>query len=332
MADGFGAILISKDEDGRQRVERATLRESDLPAGDVLVAVQASTVNYKDGLAVTGRSPVVRHFPMVPGVDFCGTVLESRSPEWKPGDKVILNGWGLGETHWGAWSERARVKAEWLVPLPDGMSAEQAMAIGTAGFTAMLALMALEGHGISPAHGPVVVTGAAGGVGSVAIALLAGHGFGVIASTGRPAEASYLKGLGAAEIIDRAELSAPGKPLMKERWAGGVDAVGTATLANVLAATRYGGAVAAYGLAGGMDLPATVAPFILRGVSLLGIDSVQAPRPRRLAAWKRLGAELDRTMLAAMTVTVDLDGALDVARRIVDGSVRGRVVVRIADR
>ncbi|HEV7255965.1 MAG TPA: MDR family oxidoreductase [Mesorhizobium sp.] len=329
MAGDFRAILISKDESGAQRVEQARLDEADLPEGDVLVRVQASTVNYKDGLAVTGKSPVVRRFPMVPGVDFSGAVIESRSPEWKAGDPVILNGWGLGETHWGAWAEKARVKAEWLVPLPEGMTAEEAMAVGTAGYTAMLAVMALERHGVSPDQGPVVVTGAAGGVGSVAVALLAQLGFSVIASTGRPAEADYLKGLGASEIIDRAELSAPGKPLMKERWAGGVDAVGSTTLANLLAATRYGGAVAACGLAGGMDLPATVAPFILRGVSLLGIDSVMCPRPLRLEAWRRLALDLDREKLQAMTTTVGFDGVLDVAKAIVDGNVRGRVVVAI---
>src|SRR4051794_30393091 len=262
--------------------------------GDVTVRVGWSTINYKDGLAITGKAPVVRRFPMIPGIDFAGEVEASSHPDWKPGDKVILNGWGVGESHLGAYAEKARVKGQWLVRQPAGLSAREAMAIGTAGYTAMLAVMALERHGLKPADGPVVVTGAAGGVGSVAIALLARLGFQVIASTGRREEADYLKGLGAADIIDRGELAGPPKPLAKERFAGGIDSVGSTTLANLLSMTKYGGAVAACGLAGGMDLPGSVAPFILRGVSLLGIDSVQCPLTLRNAAWQRLESDLDR--------------------------------------
>ncbi len=261
--------------------------------GDVTVRVEYSTVNYKDGLAITGKAPVVRRFPMIAGVDLAGTVESSSHPNWKPGDKVILNGWGLGETHLGAYAEKARVKGDWLVRLPASMTTRDAMAIGTAGYTAMLAVMALERAGLEPSRGPVIVTGAAGGVGSVAIALLAKLGYRVIASTGRPEDAGYLKGLGAAEVIERKELTGPPRPLGKERWAGGIDVVGSTTLANVLSMTRYGGAVAACGLAGGMDLPTTVAPFILRGVSLLGIDSVMCPLPIRQEAWRRLETDLD---------------------------------------
>jgi acrylyl-CoA reductase (NADPH) len=297
--------------------------------GDVTVAVEATTVNYKDGLAITGKAPVVRRFPMVPGVDFAGTVTASTHPDWKPGDKVILNGWGTGETHFGAYAGKARVKGEWLVPLPAGLSARDAMAIGTAGYTAMLSAMALERHGITPAHGPAVVTGAAGGVGSVAIAILSKLGFHVIASTGRLSEAGYLKELGAAEIIGREELAGPAKPLGRERWAAGVDAVGSHTLANVLSMTSYGGAVTACGLAGGMDLPASVAPFILRGVSLLGIDSVMAPKELRLEAWRRIVTDLDHRKLDALTTTIGFDGIIDAARNIVEGKIRGRVVVEM---
>jgi acrylyl-CoA reductase (NADPH) len=325
----FRAIQVTKAETG-QTVALVDLTEADLMEGDVTVRVEASTVNYKDGLAITGKAPVVRRFPMIPGIDFAGTVTASSHPEWKAGDQVVLNGWGVGETHLGGYSEVARVKGDWLVPLPQGMTAEQAMAIGTAGYTAMLCILALERHGIVPARGPIIVTGAAGGVGSVAIALLAKLGYHVIASTGRPVEADYLRGLGAAEIIARAELSGSAKPLGKERWAGGIDAVGSHTLANVLAMTKYGGAVAACGLAGGMDLPSSVAPFILRGVSLLGIDSVMCPKPIRVEAWTRLARDLDRGALAAMTTTVPLDQAIEVARDIVEGKVRGRVVVRVS--
>ena len=297
--------------------------------GDVTVRVGWSTINYKDGLAVTGKAPVVRRFPMIPGIDFAGEVEASSNPDWKPGDKVILNGWGTGETHLGAYGQKSRVKGQWLVRLPAGMSERDAMAIGTAGYTAMLAVMALERHGLKPASGPVLVTGAAGGVGSVAVALLAKLGFAVIASTGRPEEADYLKSLGASEIIPRAELTVPPKPLAKERWAGAIDSVGSTTLANALSMTRYGGAVAACGLAGGMDLPGSVAPFILRGVSLLGIDSVQCPLPQRIEAWRRLASDLDRGKLAQMTREIGLDEVIPVAGTILEGRVRGRIVVKI---
>jgi acrylyl-CoA reductase (NADPH) len=286
-------------------------------------------LNYKDGLAVTGKAPVVRRFPMIAGVDFAGTVAASSHPNWKTGDKVILNGWGLGETHLGAYAEKARVKGDWLVRLPASMSTRDAMAIGTAGYTAMLSVMALERAGLGPARGPMVVTGAAGGVGSVAVALLAKLGYTVIASTGRPEEADYLKGLGAAEVIDRKELVGPARPLAKERWAGGIDAVGSTTLANVLSMTRYGGAIAACGLAGGMDLPTSVAPFILRGVSLLGIDSVMCPLPLRQEAWRRLETDLDGSKIAAIVSEIGLDGVIAAGRRIVEGQVRGRIVVKI---
>ena len=276
----FKAIVIDKSTAG-QTVRIADFDDKDLMDGDVTVRVEYSTVNYKDGLAVTGKAPVVRRFPMIAGVDLAGTVESSTHPNWKPGDKVILNGWGLGETHLGAYAEKARVKGDWLVRLPGNMTTREAMAIGTAGYTAMLAVMALERAGLNPSRGPLIVTGAAGGVGSVAIALLAKLGYSVIASTGRPEDADYLEGLGASEVIERKELTGPPRPLGKERWAGGVDVVGSTTLANVLAMTRYGGAIAACGLAGGMDLPASVAPFILRGVSLLGIDSVMCPLPLR---------------------------------------------------
>jgi acrylyl-CoA reductase (NADPH) len=295
----------------------------------VTVRVTHSTLNYKDGLALTGKAPVVRRFPMIPGVDLVGTVEASSNPEFKPGDGVILNGWGLGETHLGAYAERARVRGEWLIPLPQGLEPRQAMAIGTAGYTAMLSLMALERHGLRPDRGPAVVTGAVGGVGSVAVALLAGAGWRVVASTGRPEEADYLKGLGAAEILDRSELSGPVRPLAKERWAAGVDTVGSTILANVLSMTGYGGAVAACGLAAGMDLPTTVAPFILRGVSLLGVDSVAAPKALRLEAWDRLARELDHDKLAAMTSTIPLDRVMEAGREIVAGRIKGRVVVEI---
>ena len=327
MRSTFKAILISRDADKKQSVGVTELSEDDLMEGDVTVAVEATTVNYKDGLAITGKAPVVRHWPMVPGIDFAGTVSASSHPGWKEGDKVVLNGWGTGETHWGAYAGKARVKGDWLVPLPEGMSALQAMAIGTAGYTAMLCVMALERYGIKPGDGPVVVTGAAGGVGTVAISVLSKLGHEVIASTGRPEESSFLKDLGASDIIDRAEFSEPGRPLGKERFAAGIDVAGSHTLANVLAQTCYGGAVAACGLAQGMDLPATVAPFILRGVALLGVDSVMAPKARRLEAWQRLASDLDMNKLEALSQTIGFDGIVDTARAIVDGKVRGRVAV-----
>ena len=324
----FKAIVIDKADAG-QTVRLADFDEKNLMEGDVTVRVEWSTVNYKDGLALTGKAPVVRRFPMIAGVDFAGTVESSSHPGWKAGDKVILNGWGLGETHLGAYAEKARVKGDWLVRLPASMSAREAMAIGTAGYTAMLAVMALERAGITPARGPLIVTGAAGGVGSVAVALLAKLGYAVTASTGRPSEAAYLKGLGAAEVIERKELTGPARPLAKERWAGGIDAVGSTTLANVLSMTRYGGAVAACGLAGGMDLPGSVAPFILRGVSLIGIDSVMCPLTLRQQAWRRLEADLDRAKIAAMTSEIGLADVIEAGRRIVEGQVRGRIVVKI---
>jgi acrylyl-CoA reductase (NADPH) len=321
-------MVIEKTDSGT-RAALTDFDEANLMDGDVTVRVEYSTVNYKDGLAITGKAPVVRRFPMIAGVDFAGTVETSSHPNWKPGDKVILNGWGCGETHLGAYAEKARVKGEWLVPLPATMSAHDAMAIGTAGYTAMLAVMALERHGLTPERGPIAVTGAAGGVGSVAIAILAQRGFTVHAVTGRTEEADYLKGLGAAEIVPRAELAGPPKPLAKERWAGAIDSVGSATLANLLSMTRYGGAVAACGLAGGMDLPASVAPFILRGVCLYGIDSVMCPLPRRQEAWKRLETDLDRRKLAAMARDIGLSDLADAASAILAGQVRGRIVVKI---
>jgi acrylyl-CoA reductase (NADPH) len=325
----FKAIVVEKGEGG-QKTGLADFDEANLMDGDVTVRVEWSTVNYKDGLALTGKAPVIRRFPMIPGIDFAGTVESSSHPQWKQGDRVILNGWGAGETHLGGYAEKARVKGDWLVGLPARNSTRGAMAIGTAGYTAMLAVMALERQGIAPRHGPVIVTGAAGGVGSVAVTLLAKLGFAVVASTGRPAEADYLKSLGAREIIERKELAGASKPLGPERWAGGIDTVGSTTLANVLSMTRYGGAVAACGLAGGMDLPATVAPFILRGVSLIGIDSVMCPLERRREAWKRLASDIDAGKLAAMTSEIDLAGVMDAGRRIVEGAVRGRIVVKIA--
>jgi acrylyl-CoA reductase (NADPH) len=326
MKSRFKAILIRKKENGHS-VEDVELTPGDLMEGDVTVAVSHSTVNYKDGLVLSGRSPVVRKFPMIPGIDLAGTVAESSNPNWKAGDKVLLNGYGLSETHYGGYAELARVKGDWLVPLPKEFTAADAMAIGTAGYTAMLAVLALEDAHVAP--GAVVVTGAAGGVGSVAVTVLAKLGYRVIASTGRPEEEPYLKSLGAAEIIPRAELASDPRPLAKERWAGGVDSVGSKTLANVIAATSYGGAVAACGLAGGMDLPASVAPFILRGVSLLGIDSVQMPMPRRRKAWERLARDLDVKKLAAMTRTIGLGDVRQAADDILAGKVRGRLVVEI---
>ena len=324
----FKAIVIEK-ADGGTKAALTDFDETNLMDGDVTVRVEYSTLNYKDGLAVTGKGPVVRRFPMIAGIDFAGTVETSSHASWKPGDKVILNGWGCGETHLGAYAEKARVKGDWLVALPKSMSTREAMAIGTAGYTAMLAVMALERHGLTPAGGPVAVTGAAGGVGSVAIAILVKRGFAVHAVTGRPLEADYLKGLGAAEIVDRKDLAGPAKPLAKERWAGAIDVVGSNTLANLLSMTRYGGAVAACGLAGGMDLPGSVAPFILRGVCLYGIDSVMCPAERRREAWKRLENDLDRQKLATMTREIGLSGVFEAAPEILSGQVRGRIVVKI---
>jgi len=325
----FKAIRADKTESG-QNVRFVEMEETELMEGDVTVRVTHSTVNYKDGLALSGKSAIPRRFPMVLGIDLAGIVEASGHPGFRPGDEVVLNGYGLGETHFGGYAEKARVKGDWLVKLPPGLTRAEAMAIGTAGYTAMLCVLALERQGMTPAMGPVVVTGAAGGVGSVAIALLAKAGWSVVASTGRAAEADYLRELGAAEIIERASLSAPGKPLGKERWAAGVDSVGSHTLANVLAQTRYSGAVAACGLAGGMDLPMSVAPFILRGVSLIGVDSVNCPMPTRLEAWARLARDLDRVKLARMTRTVAFEQTFDIGARILAGQVRGRVVVAIA--
>lgn len=329
----FNALVITKPESG-YRCEMSAIDEAQLPsAGDVTVRVAWSTINYKDGLAITGKSPVVRSFPMVPGIDFAGTVTHSDNPRWKPGDRVLLNGYGVGETHWGGLAQMARVKGEWLVALPESLSEREAMAIGTAGYTAMLCVQALQRHwadaGVEPGTGDVLVTGANGGVGSVAISLLAGLGHTVVASTGRLQEAEYLKSLGAASVIDRNDLSAPGKPLQKERWIGVVDSVGSHTLANACASVRYGGAVAACGLAQGMDLPASVAPFILRGVTLYGIDSVMAPMPRRVAAWDALAKTLDRQQLAAITREIGLNDAVGAASEILAGQVRGRLVVNV---
>jgi acrylyl-CoA reductase (NADPH) len=325
----FRAVRADKTDAG-QVVNFVDMDESELMDGDVTIRVTHSTVNYKDGLTLSGKSPVIRRFPMVLGVDFAGIVESSRRSDFAPGDEVVLTGYGLSEIHFGGYAERARVNGDWLVKLPAGLTRAEAMAIGTAGFTAMLALMAIERHDLTPSSGAALVTGAAGGVGSMAISLFADKGWRVIASTGRASEAPYLKTLGADEIIDRATLSAPsGRPLGKELWAAAVDSVASTTLANVLAQTRYGGAVAACGLAQGMDLPASVAPFILRGVSLLGIDSVQCPKERRLEAWRRLALDLDRDKLASMTETIPLDQVFDAGARILKGETRGRLVVTI---
>jgi len=324
----FRAVRADKT-DAAQSVRFADMEDADLMDGDVTIRVTHSTVNYKDGLALSGKSPVIRRFPMVLGVDLAGVVETSSRADFAPGDEVVLTGHGLGETHFGGYAEKARVNGDWLVKLPAGLTRAEAMAIGTAGFTAMLALIAIERAGLTPSSGPALVTGAAGGVGSTAVSLLAGKGWTVIASTGRAAETGYLKSLGAAEVIDRATLTGPGRPLGKERWAAAIDSVGSTTLANVLAQTHYGGAVAACGLAGGMDLPATVAPFILRGVSLIGIESVHCPSARRLDAWRRLASDLDRAKLAAMTETIPLAQIFDAGARIVKGETRGRLVVTI---
>ena len=327
MNDKFEAILVSRDEDKKQSVNIVELENSDLMDGDVTIKVEATTVNYKDGLAITGKSPVVRHWPMVPGIDLAGSVVESQTSKFAKGDKVLLNGFGVGETHWGGFAGMARLKADWLIKLPDQITPHQAMGVGTAGYTAMLCVMALERYGINPDKGAIIVTGASGGVGSVAVAILSKLGYHVIASTGRASEETFLRNLGAAEIIDRNELSEPGRPLGKERWAGGVDAVGSHTLANLLAQTKYGGAIAACGLAQGYDLPSSVMPFILRGVALLGVDSVMASKKMRYEAWSRIVTDLDLAKLEAITTTIKFDDIINAATNIVEGKIKGRVVV-----
>jgi acrylyl-CoA reductase (NADPH) len=321
----FNAIVIEREPSYRATVQ--PLDDARLPAGEVTVRVEWSTLNYKDALAITGKAPVVRQFPMVPGIDFAGEVVESSDPLYKKGDRVVLNGWGVGETHWGGLSQRARVKGEWLIPLPAQFTSRQAMAIGTAGYTAMLCVLVLERHGITPNHGQILVTGAAGGVGSVAVAILSKLGYTVAAVTGRPAEAEFLKSLGAAEVLERAQFASAGKPLGKERWAGAIDVVGSHTLVNICASLKYGGVVAACGLAGGMDFPASVAPFILRGISLAGVDSVMCPRPRRLEAWQRLTRDLDIRKLELLTEEIGLSQAIDQAAALLTGKIRGRTVV-----
>ncbi len=322
----FNAILLTKSDSFCAQL--AELDEAQLPAGDVTVRVEYSTLNYKDALAISNRSPVVRHWPMVAGIDGAGTVIESSHPAWRPGDRFVHDGWGVGETHWGCLAEKARLNGDWLVRLPDVFTARQAMAIGTAGYTAMLCVLALEDHGIAPGSGEILVTGATGGVGSVAVALLGRLGYSVVAATGKASEEPYLKHLGATAVLPRDSLSAPGKPFQKERWAGVVDAVGSSTLANALAQTRYGGVVAACGLAQGTDLPTSVLPFILRGVTLAGIDSVMAPLSRRQRAWERLAHDLDPALLETMMVEIALPDAIAMAQSLMDGKVRGRVVVR----
>lgn len=325
----FRGILLTKIEDLFSAAVTAIERDLLPEVGDVEVAIEYSTINYKDALALTNKAPVVRRWPMVPGIDGAGSVVASNHPAWAPGDRFILNGFGVGETHWGCLAETAKLSGEWLVTLPEGLTTKQAMAIGTAGYTAMLCVMALEKHGVTPQQGEILVTGASGGVGSVAISLLSGLGFDVVASTGKLNEAPYLKALGAKDVIDRSTLSAPGKPLQKERWAGVVDSVGSFTLANACAQSRYGGVVAACGLAQGMDFPSNVAPFILRGVTLAGVDSVMAPQPFRRTAWQRLATELDLAKLDVISREIHLDDALSVATEIMAGTIRGRVVVRI---
>lgn len=324
----FKGILIEKDESGY----RAAIKEIDeprLPEGNVTVRVSHSTLNYKDGLAITGKGPVVRKFPMVPGIDLAGTVEESSHPEYKAGDRVLLNGWGVGETHWGGLAQKARLNGDWLIPLPATFSPQQAMAIGTAGYTAVLCVLALERHGVKPTDGEILVTGAAGGVGSVALALLSKLGYSAVAVTGRPQDSDYLKSLGAVDVIERSQFSSPGKPLGKERWAGAVDVVGSHVLANVCATTRYRGVVTACGLAAGMDFPASVAPFILRGVTLVGIDSVMCPRVDRLEAWKRLGSDLDVAKLEGISRVVGLSEVIPLASSLLRGEIRGRVTVDV---
>lgn len=324
----FKAILLEGSAK-EQTVSLTSVQESQLPEGDVTVEVAFSTLNYKDALAITGKSPIARQYPMVPGIDFAGTVTHSKHSDYKVGDKVVLNGWGVGEKHWGGLAEKAQVPSDWLIPLPDAFSLKQAMAIGTAGYTSMLCIMVLEKHGLTPDSGDILVTGAAGGVGSIAVALLAELGFSVTAVTGRAEEADFLKSLGAATIMDRAELSEPGRPLARETWAGAIDVAGSHVLANVCAGIKYRGAVAACGLAAGMDFPSSVAPFILRGVTLYGIDSVMAPRSERLEAWQRLGKLLNTDLLDSLTTEVAFQDAINAAQQLLDGQVRGRVVVPI---
>jgi acrylyl-CoA reductase (NADPH) len=324
----FNAILVERDPPP-YRASLKKLDESQLPPGDVTVRVEYSTLNYKDALAITGKGPVVRQFPMVPGIDFAGTVEHSGNSAYSSGDKVLLNGWGVGEAHWGGLAQLARVKADWLIPLPGALTTRQAMAVGTAGYTAMLCVMALERHGITPGDGQILVTGAAGGVGSVAVALLSKLGFRVAAMTGRPAQADFLRQLGADEIVDRAPYAGAGKPLAKERWAGAIDVAGSHVLANVCASLRYGGVVAACGLAGGMDFPATVAPFILRGVTLVGIDSVMRPRADRVEAWRRLSRDLEIKTLELLVEEISLAQAMERAGLFLEGQVRGRIVVDV---
>ena len=325
----FRALVLEKSTDNKVEAALRQMEDEALPDGDVTVRIDHSTLNYKDALAITGKAPIVRNFPMVPGIDFAGTVESSDRIDFAAGDKVVLNGWRVGEDHWGGLSQKARVKGDWLIPLPDAFTTTRAMAIGTAGYTAMLCILALEDHGVKPHDGEVLVTGAAGGVGSVAVSVLSKLGYRVIASTGRAEEAGYLKSLGAHDVIGRDSFSGPVKPLAKERWAGVVDAVGSTTLAHALAQTRYGGTVAACGLAQGMDLPTSVAPFILRGVTLAGIESVMCPRERRLQAWKRLAADLDVDKLDAMTSTIPLSQVVQTAPLFLEGKVRGRIVVDV---
>ena len=329
MTELFKALKIEKNDD-QQTINLVEISENDLMEGNVVVDVTHSTLNYKDGLAMTGASPIVRSFPMIPGIDFSGVVKSSEDPKFSSGDRVVMNGYGLSESHYGGYSERARVNSEHLLKLPENISNHQAMQIGTAGYTAMLCILGLEDFGIKPDSGEILVTGASGGVGSVAVSLLSSLGFSVIASTGRLSETDYLKSLGASLVIDRNELSEPSKPLGKERWIGAVDSVGSQTLSNVLAQTKYGGAVSACGLAQGMDLPSTVLPFILRGVSLIGIDSVMAPMSKREKAWDRLSKDLDMNKLAQMVIETNLDDIQGFAQLILDGQVRGRVVVNIS--
>lgn len=330
MGDEFQAYLIGKDEEG-QRCALTTLGDADLMEGDVTVAVEYTTINYKDGLALTGRSPIIRKFPLIPGIDFCGSVIDSSHADFKPGDTVILNGFGVGESHHGGYAQRARVSGDWLVPLPDGMSARDAMAIGTAGYTAMLSVLALEDHGLAAGDGDLLVTGAAGGVGSIAVAVLARLGYRVVASTGRPQEQAFLERLGAAEIVDRSTFAEPGRPLDRERWAGAIDVAGGNTLANVLSQVRRAGAVAVCGLAESMNLPTTVAPFILRGIAMYGIDSVMASIERRKQAWQRLQADLDKELLAELSFDLDFSELPQAAEDILAGKVRGRAVVKLPE-
>lgn len=328
MSETFKAIIANEHE-GMLTIDISTLNDDELMAGNVTIAVEYSSLNYKDGLGLAGKAPIFKSFPMVPGVDFAGEVMTSEDGDYKPGDKVILNGWGVGEKHFGGYAQRARVQGEWLVPLPDGLSTADAMAIGTAGYTSMLSVMALEDAGVKPEDGEILVTGAAGGVGSVAIALLAKLGYTVVASTGRMSQEAYLKALGAAEVIDRELLSTPPKPLARSRWAGAIDVAGSVTLANILSQMKYGGVVTACGLAQGMDLPTSVAPFILRGIKLIGIDSVMCPREQRLKAWQRLAQDLDMSRLETMVTTISLEDVPEHAAQIVEGQIKGRIVIKL---